>query len=134
MDLLLTYMALQPRFGQGLSEKIPPLYSISSAVCPVTGPKIPAIVVHAIRPPEFRSFPWFRLLSGTALKKALYSRSSHLLSCAQRSAIYCSSRRHGAPMTFRLLNSISSLKLLLLYTPSILFLGHISCGEPFKDE
>jgi hypothetical protein len=26
---LLTYMALQPRFGQGLSEKILPLYSIS---------------------------------------------------------------------------------------------------------
>jgi hypothetical protein len=52
---LLTYMALQPRFVQGLSEKIPPLYSMSSEVRPVTGPKSPAIAFHAIRPPEFRS-------------------------------------------------------------------------------
>jgi hypothetical protein len=36
---LLTYLALQPRFGQGLPEKIPPFYSISSKVCPVTGHK-----------------------------------------------------------------------------------------------
>jgi hypothetical protein len=32
-------MALQPRFGQALSEKIPPLYSISSEIRPVTGLK-----------------------------------------------------------------------------------------------
>jgi hypothetical protein len=50
-----TYMALQPRFGQGLSEKIPPLYLISSVVRPVTGLKGPTIAVHAIRPPRFQS-------------------------------------------------------------------------------
>jgi hypothetical protein len=47
-------MAQQPRFGQSLSENIPPLYSISSEVRSVTGPKNPAIAVHAIRPLRFR--------------------------------------------------------------------------------
>jgi hypothetical protein len=47
----LTYMALQPRFGQSLSEKIPVWYSISSKVRPVTGPKGPAIAVHVIHQP-----------------------------------------------------------------------------------
>jgi hypothetical protein len=51
-----TYMAQQPIFGEGLSEKIPPFTSISSAVSPVTGPKGPAITVPTIiRPPGFRS-------------------------------------------------------------------------------
>jgi hypothetical protein len=31
-------MALQPRFDQAVSEKITPLYSVSSEVRPVTGP------------------------------------------------------------------------------------------------
>jgi hypothetical protein len=53
---LLTYLALQPRFGQGLSEKIPPLCSILSEVRSVTGHKDPAIAVYAIRPPGFWSF------------------------------------------------------------------------------
>jgi hypothetical protein len=39
-----------------LSEKILPLYSISSDVHPVMGPKGPAIAVHDIHPPGFRSF------------------------------------------------------------------------------
>jgi hypothetical protein len=52
--LLLTYMAPQPRFGQGLSEDINPLYSISNEV---QGPKTqgPDIAAHAICPPEYWS-------------------------------------------------------------------------------
>jgi hypothetical protein len=42
------YMAPQSRFGQDMSEKIPPYYCILSTVLPVTGPKGPAITVHAI--------------------------------------------------------------------------------------
>jgi hypothetical protein len=47
---LFTYLliSLQPRFGQGMSEKIPSLYSILSEVYPGTDSKSPAIVVHAI--------------------------------------------------------------------------------------
>jgi hypothetical protein len=48
---LLTYMALQPIFGRSLSEKIPPLYSISSKVHPVMDYKGPSIAIHAIRSP-----------------------------------------------------------------------------------
>jgi hypothetical protein len=73
------YMAPQSGFGQDMSEKILPFYCISSTVLPVTGHKGPAITVHAIRPPEFRSF-----LVSSAFR--------HLLPCVQRSAIYCSSR------------------------------------------
>jgi hypothetical protein len=46
-------MALQPRYAQGLSEKIPPLYSISSEIRPVMGPKVPDIAVHANHPPTW---------------------------------------------------------------------------------
>jgi hypothetical protein len=48
----------------------------------------------------------------------------HLLSCDQRSAIYCSSWR--APMTFGLLSSLSNSKLyLLLNKPSTIFGSYI---------
>jgi hypothetical protein len=84
-------MALQPRFGQGLSEKIPLLYSISSEVRLVTSPTSRVIAVHAIHPPGFRS--WFRLPSSTALNRPICVFGlQHLLSCAQRCAIFCSSR------------------------------------------
>jgi hypothetical protein len=71
-------MALQPRFGNGLSEKISSVYSISSEVHPGTGPKSPAIVVHVIHVIHVMYFglSWFRLLSGTALYRVLCGRSS----------------------------------------------------------
>jgi hypothetical protein len=51
----LTYKALQPTSGQGLSKKIPPLYSILNEVHPVTGPKGSVIAVHAIPTSGFQS-------------------------------------------------------------------------------
>jgi hypothetical protein len=65
-----TQMALQSRFGQGSSEMIVPLYSISSKVRPV--------VLSLFTPSAHQDFGliWFHLPFGTALSRALCGRSS----------------------------------------------------------
>jgi hypothetical protein len=104
MHYLLTYMALHPRFGQGMSEKNPPLYSISSKVHPVTGFKNPAIAVHAWTPALYRA------LCGKSL--------SPLIMCPA----WSNQLLFTTSMTFGLMNSLSSSKLyLLLYTTSTIF-------------
>jgi hypothetical protein len=59
-------MVLQPRFGQSLSEKIPPLYFIS--------------ILSLFTPSSHLDFglSWFCLSSGTALYRALCARSISL--------------------------------------------------------
>jgi hypothetical protein len=74
-------MALQPRFGQSLSEKISPLYYILSKVCPVMDPKGSVVAVHAIHLPGFR----YSLVLYAFRPSVEYLR--HLLSCAQRSCL-----------------------------------------------
>jgi hypothetical protein len=103
MTYSLTYMALQPRFDQCLSEKISPLYSITSEVHAICLPARPYKGLSVVSP-------------------------RNLLPCAQCSTVDCSSRV-TTPMTCELLNSLSSSKLyLLLYTPSTIFGPYIVRG------
>jgi hypothetical protein len=79
-------MTLQPRFGQGMSEKIPQLYSIASEVRPVTGPVARLSLFTPSAHLDFHP-PWFRLPSGTAISRALCGRSSAPLIMYQAQSI-----------------------------------------------
>jgi hypothetical protein len=123
---LLTYMTLQPRFGQGLSEKIPALYSISSQVRPVT---VPRALLSLIMPSAYLYFGllWFRLTYGMAYTGRSVVGLRHLLSGAQHSANYCYLRHQwhlGCWTPYRVRNCT------YFCEHHLLLLGHISCGEP----
>jgi hypothetical protein len=106
-------MALQPRFSQGLSEKILPLYSII----------IQDFFSHGLHGPYYNGLHWFRVPSGMALNSAFCGRSSTPL-------IMCPAKRNllliTTPMTFELLNFLSSsILFLILFTPSTIFGSYI---------
>jgi hypothetical protein len=102
---LLTYMALQPRFGQGQPEKIPLLYSISSEVHAQSQAARALLSLFTLSAHLDFGFSWFRLPSDTTLNRALCGRSSVPLSM-------CSALR-------KLLFTTSMY--VLQYTPSTIF-------------
>jgi hypothetical protein len=106
-------MALQPRFGQGLSEKFLPLYFIERSSTSH------AIAVYAIRS--------LIIWSSRALNRDLCGR---FLAVAHSIALL-----DATPMTFGLLNSLLSSKLFLLLYPPSTFLGPYIVRRTFlKDE
>jgi hypothetical protein len=76
VNYLLTYMALQPRFGQGVSLHL-------------TQSRAPNALLSLFMPSAHLDFglPWFRLPFGTALNRALCGRSSApLIMCPKKTS------------------------------------------------